>query len=79
MALISDPETTFNLNDIDLPNDIIDLLSRECNFQFEQESAKKAITEMSTRLEFLLSSHQWASDEIDTEAYIRCDMILQVM
>ena len=35
-ALLSDPETTFNLNDTDLPNDMIDLLSRECNFQFDQ-------------------------------------------
>ena len=79
MALISDPETTFNLKDDDLPNEMIDSLSRECNFKFDQESAKKAITEMSTRLEFLLSCHKWASNEIDSEAYIRCDMILQVM
>ena len=28
VALISDPETSFNLNDIDSPNDIIDLLCR---------------------------------------------------
>ena len=79
MALISDPEYTFNFTEDDLPNEIIESLSEACSFKFDQESAKKAISEMSTRLEFLLSSHRWASNEIDSEAYIRCDMILQVM
>ena len=36
VALISDPETTFNLKDDDLPNKINDSLSREGNFKFDQ-------------------------------------------
>ena len=34
---------------------------------------------MATRLEFLLNSNHWAANEIDSEAYIRMDMILQVL
>ena len=79
VALISDPEHTFNFAEDDLPSDIIDHLSEECKFKFDQESTNKAISEMSTRLEFLLSSDKWASNETDSEAYIRCDMLLQVM
>ena len=79
VALISDPEYTFNFAEDDLPNEIIESLSEECSCKFDQTSAKKAISGMSTRLEFLLSSDKWASNEIDSEAYIRCDMLLQVM
>ena len=79
MALISDPEATFNLSEIDVPDDIIALLNKECNFQFDQESATRATSDMATRLAFLLNSHHWAADEIDSEAYTRMDMILQVL
>ena len=76
VALVSDPEATFNLSEIELPDDTIALLSKECSFQFDQDSAKRAISDTTARLDFLLNNHHWEANEIDSEACVRMDLIL---
>ena len=78
-APISDPETTFTLSEVDLPDGTIALLSQECSFQFDQDYVKRSISDTTARLEFLLNGHHWAVNEIVREAYVRMDMILQVL
>ena len=78
-ALISDPETTFDLSEADLPDDTIALLSEECGFRLNQDYVKRTISDTTARLEFLLSNHLWAVNEIDSEAYVRMDAILHVL
>ena len=76
---ISDPEITFDLSEVNLPDDTIALLSQECSFQFDQDSVKRTISDTTARLEFLLNSCYWAVNEIDSEAYVWMEVILHTL
>ena len=56
-ALISDPEMSFDLQEADLPEDTMEQLRIDCELDFNQVSAKRAVGNTTVRLVHLLTSH----------------------
>ena len=67
---------TFNLNEADLPEVIMKQMRVDCEFEFYQDSVKRAIEDTTVRLEHLLTNHTWAQHEIDDEGFVRLDLII---
>ena len=76
--VISDPATTFEMSEADLPEETMKQMRVDCEFEFDQDSVDRAIEDTSVHLEHLLTNHTWAQHEIDDEAYVRLDIIIGI-
>ena len=50
----------------------------DCEFDFNQDSVKRAIGDTTVWLEHLLANHTWAQHEMDDEAYVRLDILISI-
>ena len=77
--LISDPATTFEMNEADLPEETMKQMRADCESNVHQESVKRAVEDITVHLEHLLTNHNWARHEIDDEAFAKLDLIIIII